>query len=267
MKKKLIVIGIIIIVIAGLFWFFYPLRSYLVMGIYSGQHEKQSVMYQNGFDIDIPSGIGWYPFVMTYNAYGFKAWSGIDADMSILYNFGAFDFTTRTSSIYDRTSDKYSSFYGAYVVQKKNDQFGYLENGDMNMDEVTKAVEYDYTQLVIKDFGCEELFLCVDRFDVAEDVQYLDTDGWTLIEAVITANGAAHTFEGHKRPYFQYGRPMEPVEEDFVLTELYGRVYAKYFDEYDCTVMFYVIAPSLDAVEACDKTILQKASIQEKLEQ
>lgn len=260
--KKFIIIGIIIIIIAVLFWFFYPLRSYLVMGIYSGQHHKQSVMRQNGFDIAIPSGRGWYPFVMTYNANGFQSWSGIDANMTILYNFGAFDIGTRTSSIYDCSSDKYSSFYGVYAVQKKKGQFGYLENDCIDIKEISKAVEYDYTQLVIKDFGCKDLMFCVDRFDIAEDVEYLDSDGWTRMEAVITANGAAHTFEDHKRPYFQYGRPMKTVKEDFALTELYGRVYAKYLDEYNCTVMFYVIAPTLDAVDVCDKTILQKATIQ-----
>lgn len=201
--------------------------------------------------------------MMTYNAIGFQSWSGIDAEMTILYNFGAFDIRTRTSLIYDRTSDMYSSFYGAYAVQKDDGQFGYLENNAIDMNEISKAVEYDYTQLVIKDFGCKELTFRVDSFDVEEDVQYLDSDGWTRIEAVITANGASHTFRGYKRPYFQYGRPMQAVEEDFSLTALYGRVYAKYLKEYDCTVMLYVIAPSLDTVEICDKTILQKTIIQE----
>jgi hypothetical protein len=45
--------------------------------------------------------------MLTYNAEGFASWSGIDADMTILYDFGAFDAGTRTSSIYDPGSDKY----------------------------------------------------------------------------------------------------------------------------------------------------------------
>lgn len=258
--KKCIILSILAAGAICVFWFFYALQSYLVMSIYSGQHSKHSVMRKNGFQIEMPSSPGWYPFVMTYNADGFSGWSGINADMSIMYNFGAFDAATRTSLIYQRQSDKYSSFYGAYAVKKNSGVFGFLD-GDIDLKEVTLAVRYDYTKLVMQNFGCNEQVFAVNDCCIEKDLDYAGSSGWTRIDAFITANGAAHIYRENKTAYLQYGPPVQKPDEDFALISLYGRIYAKYFDEYDCTVMIYVIAPTADAVNSCDNAILRKTKI------
>lgn len=260
MKKYVVIISIALVALA-LFWFFYPLRSLIVMSYYSNDHAKQSIMRQSDFEIDIPSGRGWYPFVMTYNATGFGSFSGKDAKMSIMYNFGAFDFAKRTSSLYDKQSDKYSSFYGAYVVQENGGVFGFGDDGEIDLTDVSLAVEYDYTKLVIRDFGNEPQTYELGNFVVEDDVTYAGSGGWTRIDAVMRSNGAAHNYDGYKLAYLQYGRPMESVQVDFEVTQLFGRVYAKYFSEYDSTVMIYVIAPSLSAIDVCDSSILNKTTI------
>ncbi len=260
MKKYVVIISIALVALA-LFWFFYPLRSLVVMSYYSNDHAKQSVMRQNDFGIDIPSGRGWYPFVMTYNATGFTSFSGKDAKMSIMYNFGAFDFASRTSALYDKQSDKYSSFYGAYVVQENGGVFGFDDNFELDLDDVSLAVEYDYTKLVMRDFGLKNQTYEIGDFIIEEGVTYAGSGGWTRIDAVMSSNGAAHNYVEYKLPYLQYGRPMESVEVDFEVTQLYGRVYAKYLREQGCTVMIYVIAPTIDAVNACDSLILNKTTI------
>ena len=140
------------------------------MGVYSGQHARESVMKKQGFTVDIPSGKGWYPFMLTYNADGFASWSGIDADMTILYDFGAFDTGTRTSTIYDPRSDKYCAFYGAYVLRMDEGAFGFTDDGGVDMDTVTRAFEYDYTQLVIEGFGCDAPVFSVDDYTVESGV-------------------------------------------------------------------------------------------------
>jgi len=189
MKKKLIVLAALLLAALLIFWFFYPLRSYIVMSIYSAQHSENSVMKRHGFSMNMPSGDGWYPFVMTYNADGFAAWSGIDADMSILYNFGAFDFWTRTSAIYDTDSDKYCAFYGAYALHENGGVFGFRGDGAPDMDAVTSAVEYDYTQLVLAGFGCRDIVFRADGFDMQTNVSYAGSGGWTRIDADIVTNG------------------------------------------------------------------------------
>ena len=261
MKKKIIVLAVLVLAAALIFWFFFPLRSLIVMSVYSGQHSNESVLKQQGFSVDIPSGQGWSPFVMTYNADDFSAWSGIDADVSIMYNFGAFDASTRTSSFYDAGSDKYCAFYGAYVLRQNDGFFGFTDSGDVDRDAITQAVKYDYTQLVLAGFGCNDIVFDVDEFKQQPNVSYAGSDGWMRIDASITTNGVAHQYRESKTAYLQYGPPMKPVDEDFAVTTLHGRLYIKYLEEYDCTVMLYVIAPNTDAVETCDKDILSKAVI------
>ncbi len=256
MKKKLKVLFSLLIIALFVFWFFYPLRSIAVMSVYSASHAKESVMKQSGFEIDMPSGKGWYPFVMTYNAGGFKRYSGLEADMSIMYSFGSFDILKRTSTIYDKQSDKYSSFYGAYVVKQKDGIFAFDDNGNFDVDELSLAVKYDYTKLVIQDFGCDEPVFALDRYEAADGMSFAGTSSWIRVDAVLTVNGAAHNYNGYKTPYLQYGRPMQEYDTDFEVTNVYGRVYTKYFEEYDCTVMAYIIAPSTEALEKCDSEIL-----------
>lgn len=261
MKKKIIVLAVLLLAAALIFWFFFPLRSLVVMSVYSGQHSNDSVLKQQGFSVDIPSGQGWYPFVMTYNADNFSAWSGIDADMSILYNFGAFDASTRTSSFYDSDSDKYCAFYGAYVLHGNDGVFGFADGGEVDRDEITQAVKYDYTQLVLAGFGCDDIVFDVDEFKQQPDVSYAGNEGWTRIDAAIKTNGVAHQYKESKTAYLQYGPPTQSVDEDFAITTLHGRLYIKHLEKYDCTVMLYVIAPNTDAVDACDKDILSKTVI------
>jgi hypothetical protein len=261
MKKKLIVLAALLLAAALISWFFYPLRSYIVMGVYSGRHSRESLMKQHGFEVDIPAGQGWYPFMLTYNADGFASWSGLDADMSIVYNFGAFDAATRTSSIYDTGSDKYCAFYGAYVVHTNDGVFGFADSGEPDMDEVTLAVQYDYTQLVIAGFGCNPQVFKVDSFDMQNGLEYAGSSGWTRIDAVITANGVAHSYKESKTAYLQYGPPTQAVEEEFAATTLQGRLYLKYIEEYDCTMMLYVIARDSSVIDKCDTDLLAETTI------
>ena len=261
MKKKLTIFISLLIIALFVFWFFYPLRSFAVMGFYSASHEKDSVMKHSGFEIDMPSAKEWYPFVMTYNAQGFRKYSSIDADMSIMYNFGAFNLLTRTSLLYDKQSSKYSSFYGAYVVKENGGVFAFDESGNLDINELSLAVKYDYTRLVIEDFGCEKQTFVLEDFKLKDDVSFAGTEGWTRADATLSVNGAAHNYDGYKTPYLQYGRPMQEYDTNFEVTKVYGIVYAKYLEEYDCTVMVYVIAPSNSAAQECDEEILKETTI------
>ncbi len=261
MKKKLIILTALLVVAALIFWFFYPLRSYVAMGIYSGQHSRKSLMKQQGFSVDVPAGQGWYPFMLTYNADGFASWAGLNADMSVIYNFGAFDAATRTSSIYDTESDKYCAFYGAYVLHENGGVFGFTDSGEPDMDEVTLAVKYDDTVLVLEGFGCVSPVFEAGSFDIASDVAYAGSGGWARIDAEITASGVAHNYKESKTAYLQYGPPTQSAKADFTVTALRGRLYLKYFEEYDSTVMIYVIARDAAVVEQCDTELLQKTKI------
>ena len=242
-------------------WLYPMLQSLAVMSVYSAIHYNESIIKQSGIKVIIPPGEGWYPLMLIYNADGFARGSGIDAQMSVLYSFGAFDMRTRTSALYDTNSNKYSAFYGAYVVQKDGGIFGFDDEGTLNMNEVEAAVRYDYTQLVMANFGCENPVFDVESIDAISDTECAGTDGWVRINATIRANGAAHRFEQNKTAHLQYGRPMSLPDIDFAEIVLAGRVYARYFNEYDCTVMLYCIAPDWAVVDECDERMLQTTTI------
>lgn len=244
-----------------LVWAYPILRSYLVMGVYSAQQLSASVLQECGMSIRVPIADGWYPQMLVFNADGFAAWSGIDACMTVLYTFGAFDFGTRASSLYDPTSDKYSAFYGAYAVRKEDGIFGFGEDGTLNLDEITQAVRYDDTQLVLASLGCEEPAFEVERIDATPDAVCAGSGGWVRIDAALRVSGAAHAYREDRLAYLQYGAPSPYAGDDFAVTQMSGRVYAKYFPEFGCTVMMYCLAPNMDTVDECDMQALQKAQV------
>ena len=231
------------------------------MSFYSHSENSKSVMAENNFEINIPSNNEWYPFVITFNATNFGRWSKTRADMSIMYNFAKFDIKTMSSGIFDPNSEKNSSFYGAYALHQDEGYFGY-EDGEINMDEIALTFKYDYRLLVLGDIGCEWPVFEVDDYQIENDAEYLGSNGWTKIDAVLETNSMIHNYQEFHTNYLQYGRPRYDADEDFPIIDMHGRLYVKYFDEYQCTVIFYVVSPNVDTIEKCDKDLLQKSSIE-----
>ena len=261
MKRKIFITTIIIIgsVVA---LFFYPLRSYLVMSVSTVVEQNKSIMAQKDFDIKLRGGWetsqkDWYPFVMLFNDNGFKRYSGENADLSILYNFGA--FSRSQSTIYDEDSEYYSAFYGAYVIN--SDSFG-LTDGELNLEELFKVMEYDYSKLVIRDIGCPNPTFTINDGVKSEIVPYIDIDGWTRADASIMTNGISHELQEFKLGYLQYGNPPATANEDFPIIEIQGRIYAKYFTEYDAIVVLYMMAKDASVIDECDEMILSKTVIE-----
>ncbi|MEX1377949.1 MAG: hypothetical protein AB1Z23_10840 [Eubacteriales bacterium] len=258
-KKRYIIIAFLILTIlcAAL----PPTRSCLIMSIYSSIENSKSVMHENNFKIDIPSNKEWYPFVITFNPINFGVWSKTDADMSIMYNFAKFDLKTMSSEILDPESEKNSTFYGAYALSQQDGFFGF-KDGEINMDEIALTFKYDYRLLVLRDIGCDLPFFEVDDFEIENNVEFLEEGGWIKIDAVLKTNSMIHNYKEFHTNYIQYGRPKYTVNEDFPEIDMYGRLYAKAFEEYNCTVIFYVMSPSLDTIENCDRQLLQKSTIE-----
>lgn len=259
--KWAVVILAALAVLFCLVWTYPLLRSHVVMSVYSAQQMSASVLRDCGMSIRIPVADGWYPRMLVFNADGFAAWSGIDARMTVLYTFGAFDLKSRVSSLYDPVSDKYSAFYGAYAIRKNGGIFGFGDDGALNLDEITQAVRYDDTQLVLATLGCSEPVFEVERIDTTPDAVCAGSGGWVRIDAALRVSGVAHAYREDRLAYLQYGAPPPYASEDFAVMQMSGRVYAKYYPEFDCTVMMYCLAPGMDMVDECDTQALQKAEI------
>lgn len=260
MKKRVIISIVILILIVSICLALPPSRSYIVMSVYSSIENDKSVMANNDFKIDMPSDKGWYPFVITFNPVNFGRWSKTGADMSIMYNFAAFRLTTMSSDIFNPQSPMHSSFYGAYALSEDGGYFGF-KGGQVDVDEVVMTFNYDYKLLVLDDLGCNDPVFEVVSTEVKENVNYLGEDGWTQIDAAINSSSMLHNYIENHTSYMQYGKPKIEVNEDFPVVTMYGRLYIRIFEEYNSTVIIYVMSPSKDTIEECDANILTKTKI------
>jgi len=250
-----------------------PIRSYVVMVPYSYIHYRESVLNKTNIRLSIPGGTitrkpDWYPFVITFNdSEGLSLYLEEDVEFTILYNFGHFPLLQGTSSYYIPESPYYSSFYGGYLVKAKNEnrRFGFQDNGEINLDELSKVPEYDQKFLVLPSLGCplEQRVFDETILELEYNVTYAGYDDWVRVDSDIQTNSPAHEYMGFQQGYLQYGKPMGrfDYDEEFPIIDLKGRAYARYFDEFQATIVLYIMAPSWEVVDECDRNILSKAEI------
>lgn len=259
-----------------------PLSRYMlslgVMSVYSRIHREESIMAEKGMELEIPGGLetpenDWYPFVMTFNpGESFAEAAGDDSlKLTILYNFGAFDLRKGCSRLYDRQSEYYNSFYGAYLVTRRDDQFksppfGFDSDGSMDPEQTAIVPKFDFQKLVLWDFGInasEQVFEW-NAETTSENVSYLGWDGWSRVDASLLVNGAAHKKKEFRQSYLQYGAPKYEVgvADEFKPIAMRGRVYGRYFAEWDTSVFFYILTPEQDTLERCDRDILSKSRLE-----
>ena len=311
-QRRLAAAGILLLLVS---FMLSPFSKYIlslsVMSVYSGMHERQSIMHEKGIELAIPGGSAtketdWYPFVMTFNPseVSFCRFIGeTNRKLTILYNFPAFDLRwgKGCSRLYDPTSPYYNAFYGAYLVADAADAsetgdtsltdaadasgtelqknaapggktssrarppFGFRADGSLDLAKTGLVPQYDFEQLVLRDFGLRAQDMQFDWTvrEVRTVNGFLGYDGWNCVDADLVVNGAFHHADGFRRSYLQYGTPKYDAIAggDFAPVTMYGRVYARYFAEWESSVFFYVMAPSWEVVDSCDQQILQKSKL------
>lgn len=264
--------------------------SLSVMSVYSKICEQESILKEKEMELEIPGGCeaekpDWYPFVMTFN----PGQSTIEnylgekgSRLTILYNFPAFDLRwgKGCSRLYDDTSPYYNGFYGAYILssddesqQEKRSEKAVSAVSEKNITAepnqqrliklIGKITQFDYQRLVIGDFPIDsdqEIFQWKIQ-QIKKKTSVAGSDGWLRIDADMLVNGALHQRKSFVRSYLQYGSPKYDVMTDFAPVEMKGRVYAKYLEEQDVTVFFYVLARTDEVLENCDRTMLQTAHL------
>ena len=268
-----------------------------VMSVYSGMHEKESVLAEKKVELKIPggSGRGWYPFVMTFNpnSADFCRFAALPEDavrLSILYNFPAFDLSwgKGCSRLFDETSPYYHSFYGAYAVSGSTEgsPYGFHADGSLNQEEIAEVAKYDFQRLVLGDFGLaprERVFTWTASAEAEEGAAgeasetaaaaskqnlFLGETGWQRVDADLLVNGCAHRADGFVQSYLQYGTPNYDISKTddenkrpFIPVEMKGRIYAKYLEEKDLSVFFYIIAADEKVLEQTDEEILRGSKL------
>lgn len=268
MKKKIISTIVVFLTLIIILLLFPQTRSYSIMYFYSIYHEHNSLMKEHDLIIDIPGGLtskekDWYPFVMTFNDENISSSLNEDIELTVLYNFAAFE--DGRSMFYKEDSDYYFSFYGAYVIESKDKEkkYGFNDN-EVNIDEITKLAAHDIEALVLKSIGCRNPEVIFEPKTAHKKVDYLSYDGWIMADSIVYSQGPIHkSDDNNRRGYIQYGKPPKDYQgEDFPPVELVGRIYGRYFDEFDLTILMYIIAPNFDIVDQTDRDILSKTVIE-----
>ncbi|SCJ41090.1 Uncharacterised protein [uncultured Eubacterium sp.] len=287
MKRKLFITGVIF---AVLFVFLclplsrYPI-SLAVMKIYSGLHERDSLMEKKGISLEIPGGgtteeKDWYPFVMTFNdSAGFRQFirekdgelpyeMENPLELTILYNFPAFDILKGCSDLYNPQSPYYNSFYGAYLVSGRTAEggpYGFSADGSLDLEATSQVPQFDFQRLVLTHLGIRSRQQIFDwkMQSVRKNVDYGGSSGWTRVDASLITNGVIHRPEGFQRSYLQYGScayvPKDYGMDSFAPVSMRGRLYGKYFADWDTSIFFYIMAADEDVLESCDAKILSKS--------
>ena len=280
-KRITTAIGIVLVVVLVFSFIllkaplYYQVRSYAVMFAYSTFEKKFSLLDENSMVMKIPGGSStpekdWFPFVMTFNDdKGFSYFMGRDLSLTILYNFGGFSWSSSSSAFFDKNSPYFNSFYGGYVVRdnESNKIYGFTEQGEPDVEETFAIPQYDYKYLVLQSLGCpaSKLKMEVLSMEIAENIRYAGYDDWVRIDSLMLVNSPEHKFKGNRRAYIQYGNPLlKEKDEEFKLMTTYGRIYARYFPEFQSTVYLYIMSPDLNTVNQCDHAILSKSVIAPK---
>lgn len=271
-KKTIICLIIILFIISP---FFKYIKSISVMKIYSYICEKDSFIKELNIDINMPGGLAtsekdWYPFVMTFNDNeGFSSFMDRKMNFTVLYNFGAFEYLNGASMLYNPDSNYYGAFYGAYFVQeadRENHKFGFLDNGDINIEEALLPGTYDINELVLGGFGLNNPISDYKIDSINQVDTYIGYNNWSVIDATVMTHGHNHRYKENYQAYIQYGKPPLKYsgKQDFPVTKFKSRIYMKYLSEKKCTVFLYAIAPNIKTIENCDKNFLQKSVIKIK---
>jgi len=265
-KKKISAILLLLLFILTISFNLPFLKSLSIMYFYSIYEDQQSIMERKNFTLDIPGGLStiekdWYPLVMTFHDDTIASAIGEEIELTILYNFGAFE--KGRSLFYCEDSDYYSSFYGGYIIESKNSDRNYgYQNGEIVVSEIVKIAAYDLNVLVLESIGCKDPEVEFQSLGDPKEVNYLSYDDWIVIDSVISSKGTMHKVKRNYQAYIQYGKPPKNYSKiDFPNTKLAGRIYCRYFPQHKVTILLYIIAPNFDVIDKTDKQILSKTKI------
>lgn len=271
--KRLIIILAVIGAVTG--FMFTPwgnyVRSRVVMGIYSPICARDGIPEAEDFEIDIPGGRetpedDWYPKVLTFCAdENFSRRIGVEnTKLTILYNFPSFSMNDGCSRLYDTDSPYYSGFYGAYIVQRGDKkEYGVDRNGNVNSDEIAQVSMFDYSTLVLRDFGLPTADFNYDFVTTGESRNHTISgiDGWTRLEGVLTVPGCSHIKDDFRMSYIQYGPPEFEKKKPFTNVEMQSIIYAKYFEDINTGIFLYIMVPGKEEAANTERNILLKTEL------
>jgi len=243
MKKYILRITIILL-ISLIILNVYFIRSILVMIPYNIINLRNSFVYEENVEIDIPKEekLDWYPIMNTFNAKYFSNFIKKDVDLVVYYTFGS--FKNKYSNIFRESSPTYSSFYGAYITKNNSKKDFILSNsGKLILKDIKDILIYDYIYLVLKPLGYNEVinidFEIIDKKENSHRI---------ILTTEIRMNGLAHSYKKFNSNYLQYGTPDKYLDEEFSQIKTYGKFIIEK-EKKDINIVYYIINKDLSIVK------------------
>ncbi len=249
------------------------LKSYAVMFVYSQMHERESFLYEEEIRLQLQGGLAtwkkdYFPFVIAFDASkAFSRYIDEPIDLTIYYNFGAFDVRQGASSLYNQNSPFYSTFYGAYAIRYKDSEeiYGLRTDQKPDIEAITKITDFDLKHLVYNSIGHVEPELKY-KIENNEEVMVIDGREFIVFDATIQMDGMWHQYERDYRAYIQYGKPPIQLEdkESFEAIEGFGRIYLHYDDIEGISYFFYIITADKETLQYTEEAFIANAKITKK---
>ncbi len=244
--------------------------SHLVMKVASSSAETQGVAAHSGLKIQFESPesakeLNWFSGMCLYNEMGLTEKDlGLKGskpfDLSIYYTFG--DFKNGRSLIYDVDSEYHNAFYGAYLVKGLGDI-------SASHDALKAVAKFDYTQLILRGLGYSEPNIPFETVTTSTEskVTYCGFRDWTRWDATIQTLSVNHRVTSNLPHYIQFGKPNQSEQTpEFEATQIYGRMYARYFKETEVCVIYYILTPDSRLLEQTDEQLLSGTRINQQRE-
>jgi hypothetical protein len=237
------------------------LRSNAVLCLQKASFAGQSVFVQTGLKLIVPTsaqtGDGRWGDTMKLFHCGDNFPHRGPGELSILYNFGAFDGSC--SDFYNPEAATFNAHYGVYAISQTKDPFGY-RNGVPDGEAITGLVAFDQLELVLASLGCPP---AQHRFDAQitgtkPGPTMAGFSDWTQIDATILTNAPLYREQGFQLGTLQYGSPPPDYPgPNFPVVPMLGRLYLRYDKTRQLTVIYFVIAKDAATVETTSQTYLQ----------
>ena len=232
-KRVLFIILILIVILTNSLS-----RSVLLMSISNYINIKDSFLENANIKIQIPdeNQLNWYPLMNVFYPRNFSNYVKRDVDLLIFYTFGNFDRSY--SNIFNKSSQTFSSYYGAYVLQVNDNQpFLISQNNQFIKEDLVNIVKFDYKKLVLDHLGYNDEII----FDYnILSIEHEETK--IKLKAEIFMNSLEHNYKNFNYNYLQYGfPPKNHTESEFNPINTYGKFIIENSTEYNNIFYIYYI--------------------------
>ncbi len=243
--------------------------SALIMMVNNIHEQRTALTHTEHIDVIFPkvnakTGHHWYPFMLYYDAGRLLTrQSGMEIDLTILYNFGGFDSRTGNSMLYQVGTPYEGAFFGAYLLKEADEPYSYLfnESGLPLTASLGQIAKLDYVRLVLEGMGAERNRLQFEWVDGEVEADRISGLDFYEISSTLVTHSPVHSYQSFQIAYLQYGLPNKAVSVEFGPLTLYSRVWVGKIEPKGVSIVFYAMTPDEAFLNQIETDIIHSVMI------